>query len=183
MLDPAVVKLAEVLLAEGLSQRAVARRLGISRGTVHAIKHGLRRDPEADRKREMLLEGLARRCPHCGRLMRMPVGSDRCLACLAGEGPDVRPPIARVCGPPRLELRQHAMDRLPEATRRALKRQALDPEAADRVEEDAVAEKQRRVEMGFPGDTEWRRVEEGLEDVEDGEPGRPTAEDLAEPEN
>jgi transcriptional regulator with XRE-family HTH domain len=45
MLSPAVVKKVRRLLAEGrLSQRKIARQLGISPGSVAAIRHGRRRD-------------------------------------------------------------------------------------------------------------------------------------------
>lgn len=187
MLDPALVQLAWQFLAEGLSQRAVARRLGISRGTVWRMATGRRREPGADRKAELLLSGCTTRCPGCGRKMRIPIGSEKCLACLRSGGADVRPPVAESVDPPKLdlELRGQAAQRIERERRQALLRQDIDPAAADQVDEDAVAEKQRRVEMGDAGghDTQWRRIEEELNDVDHAEERPPTPDDVAEPEN
>jgi transcriptional regulator with XRE-family HTH domain len=69
------------LLDEGnLSQRRIARQLGVSRGTVHAIARGKRPDYRT-RKREREDEFVATgapwgRCPTCGGMVQMP-----CLAC------------------------------------------------------------------------------------------------------
>lgn len=69
------------LLEEGqLSQREIARRLGVSRGTVNGIALGRRADP-SQRPRNPEIEfltpdGPLTRCPGCGGLVLMP-----CLAC------------------------------------------------------------------------------------------------------
>lgn len=184
MLDPAVVALVRTLLGEGVPQRHIAARLGIARGSVHRIKYGLRREPgDAQKKPELVLSGCKTRCPGCGRKMHLPIGSGRCLACLREEGADVRPPIADPVDPPELGLELRggpAMQaRYQETRRRAARRDRIDPDAAGRVDEDAVREKQRRVEIER-GDTEaeWRRVEE-----EEGDDGEPTPEDLEGAEN
>lgn len=81
MIAPSMVDEVRRLLSEGrLSQRAIARRTGISRGTVAAIASGRRPDYEA-RRRAAGIEytpprGKPVRCPGCGALVQMP-----CLAC------------------------------------------------------------------------------------------------------
>ena len=67
-----------LLRVEGLSQRKVAMRLGVSRGSVHAIAQGKRNEPTGPR---LLDPGLQydrppERCPECGGLVYMP-----CLLC------------------------------------------------------------------------------------------------------
>ncbi len=86
MLADSLVEEVRCMLREGrLSQRSIARRLKISRGTVNAIAQGRRRD--ASERRESRLHpreeggfippsGSPRRCPGCGGLTQMP-----CLAC------------------------------------------------------------------------------------------------------
>jgi hypothetical protein len=69
------------LLAEGsLSQRVIALRMGVSRGTVGSIAQGKRRDyPLRDyRKSPELVSPAGRpsRCTRCGSMVQMP-----CLAC------------------------------------------------------------------------------------------------------
>jgi hypothetical protein len=69
------------LLGQGeLSQRAIARVVGVSRGTVNAIACGRRperaADPPLPDDQWPPLEGPAVRCPTCGGMVRMP-----CLAC------------------------------------------------------------------------------------------------------
>ena len=79
------------LLAEGtISQRKIARRLGVSRGTVNAIALGRRRESagRADDVEEGFLApaGPPRRCPGCGGMVRMP-----CLLCrLRGRSSSAR---------------------------------------------------------------------------------------------
>ena len=82
MIATALVEEVRRMLREGrISQRKIARRLGVSRGTVNAIARGRRRDDSAGgRGREEAdftpPTGLPRRCPGCGGLAQMP-----CLAC------------------------------------------------------------------------------------------------------
>jgi len=89
MIASAVAAEIQILLAEGrLSQRKIAKRLGVSRGTVHAIARGKRPAHEAwhrlspdsllMRPRDSLVRpsGLFRRCPTCGGMVQTP-----CLAC------------------------------------------------------------------------------------------------------
>jgi hypothetical protein len=75
------------MLAEGdLSHRKIARRTGVSRGTVGAIALGKRRDYEDPRPAGWggssaagdfpPPSGPAQRCPDCGGMVQMP-----CLAC------------------------------------------------------------------------------------------------------
>lgn len=69
------------LLDDGkLSQRRIARRVGISRGTVNAIALGKRPDYEALRRKRgddfLPPAGLPVRCPGCGGMVQMP-----CLLC------------------------------------------------------------------------------------------------------
>jgi len=81
MIPFAVVDEIERLLHEGgLSQRKIARRVGVSRGTVNAIARGRRPDYRAlrrDRVDEFAAPcGPFARCPTCGARVQMP-----CLAC------------------------------------------------------------------------------------------------------
>ena len=69
------------LLGEGeLPQRAIARKLGISRGTVGAIARGKRPDYTRRSRQEtrdsVFVDGPVRRCLTCGARVKMP-----CLAC------------------------------------------------------------------------------------------------------
>lgn len=81
MLSVEVVEEIERLLAAGcLSQRGIARRIGVSRGSVNAIAQGKRPDHQARRltERDSLVvpSGPPVRCATCGGLVQMP-----CLAC------------------------------------------------------------------------------------------------------
>jgi transcriptional regulator with XRE-family HTH domain len=81
MLCVVVVEEIERLLdAGGLSQRGIARRMGVSRGSVNAIALGKRPDPQTRRRvQEDALAapaGPSVRCPTCGGMVQMP-----CLAC------------------------------------------------------------------------------------------------------
>jgi hypothetical protein len=82
MIAPEVVDRIRQMLDQGsLSQRGIARRLGVSRGTVNAIALGRRPDYEDVRRRREADEvpapsGPPRRCPGCGALVLMP-----CVAC------------------------------------------------------------------------------------------------------
>jgi transcriptional regulator with XRE-family HTH domain len=81
MIRSSVVEEIQCLLRAGrLSQRKIARRVGVSRGTVGAIAQQRRPDYEA-RRRQQEAEfespaGPAIRCPDCGAMTQMP-----CLAC------------------------------------------------------------------------------------------------------
>ena len=82
MIAPEVVAKIRIMLRQGkLSQRGIARRLGVSRGTVNAIALGRRPDYEALPHRREAEEipapsGPPRRCPGCGGMVLMP-----CVAC------------------------------------------------------------------------------------------------------
>lgn len=80
MLKPALVAEVRRLLAEGkLSQRGIARRLGVSRGSVHAIARGKRPDRSAaEPLDEVWWQGPPARCPGCGGMVFLP-----CRACAA----------------------------------------------------------------------------------------------------
>ena len=79
MLADGVVDEVKRLLEEGaLSQRKIAARVGVSRGSVNAIARGKRPDYGARRRGGELVvpSGRPARCPTCGGLVQMP-----CLAC------------------------------------------------------------------------------------------------------
>lgn len=79
MLPAAVVDEVRRLLVEGrLSQRQIARRTGVSRGTVAAIASGRRQRPaeEPGGPPGGYPRGKPVRCPGCGARVQMP-----CLAC------------------------------------------------------------------------------------------------------
>jgi len=81
MISPAQVEEIRRLLAAGAqSLRKIARRTGVSRGTVAAIAHGKRRDRQPrDGDADDLGEeppGPVERCPQCGALAQSP-----CRAC------------------------------------------------------------------------------------------------------
>jgi hypothetical protein len=75
-----VEEIRQMLAEGGLSQRAIAGRMGVSRGTVCAIAQGKRRDqPSQLYQQDMHFNppaGAAVRCSGCGGLVQMP-----CLAC------------------------------------------------------------------------------------------------------
>ena len=81
MIAPEVVDQIKRLLAEGnLSQRRIARQVGVSRGTVHAIARGKRSDDRTRKQKQeeefLSPRGPWGRCPMCGGMVQMP-----CLAC------------------------------------------------------------------------------------------------------
>jgi len=81
MIAPGIVSEVRDLLADGqISQREIARRLGISRGTVNAIALGRRPDRSSPRRQGpgdfVPPAGVPTRCPTCGGKVQMP-----CLAC------------------------------------------------------------------------------------------------------
>jgi|GEM_PF-4907353 len=189
MLEPTLVDQIKRLLAEGRwSQRKIAWATGVSRGSVAAIASG-RRDrfklvrlqaeragrPPADDPAG--LGPLPTRCPGCGRLIRLPNGAQRCLACAAEEGADIRLAIADEVTPARLDLRGDAAARFARLRRRVLDRHGIIRTAAELLDEDAVAEKQRRAVVGEPLDP--READEGDEEVWDEDSLWPPDEDLA----
>jgi hypothetical protein len=81
MIASEVIREIERLLQRGeLSQRRIAAKVGVSRGTVGAVASGEHAQRNARRtahhERFEPPRGLPRRCPSCGRLVQMP-----CLAC------------------------------------------------------------------------------------------------------
>lgn len=84
MLPLATIKEIHLLLEQGeLSQRQIAKMLGVSRGTVCAVASGRRGlyGTAADAEEVGLaFEGTAVRCPGCGAQVFMP-----CLLCRARE--------------------------------------------------------------------------------------------------
>lgn len=80
MIAPAVVReIRDLLAGGGLSQRKIAQRVGVSRGTVNAIARGKRPDYLPRRQPADGLippSGPPRRCPGCGGMVQMP-----CLVC------------------------------------------------------------------------------------------------------
>jgi len=79
MIDPSIVDEIRRLLAKReLSQREIARRLGVSRGTVNAIALGRRADRSKPPRTDGFTppSGLPTRCPICHCKVQMP-----CLAC------------------------------------------------------------------------------------------------------
>jgi hypothetical protein len=78
MLAPAVVDEIRSLLAAGaLSQRKIAKRVGVGRGTVNAIALGRRPGVQLGPDGGFLApSGPPARCPGCGGMVQMP-----CLLC------------------------------------------------------------------------------------------------------
>ncbi|MGD9127376.1 MAG: helix-turn-helix transcriptional regulator [Planctomycetia bacterium] len=81
MIANATVKKVVELLEEGqLSQRQIAKKTGISRGSVGAIARGTRSASDNESHEEEMLiippSGAPTRCHSCGRLVQQP-----CLAC------------------------------------------------------------------------------------------------------
>lgn len=79
MIKDSVIKSIEQLLRhEGLSQRQIAKLLGVSRGTVQAVAHGRRIIMTKFPPQHSFIppKGPPNRCPNCGAYVLMP-----CLAC------------------------------------------------------------------------------------------------------
>ena len=78
--SPVVDKIKRLLGDGELSQRKIALRMGVSRGTVGSIASGKRPDYEARRRSRkdsfVAPAGPPVRCPGCGGMAQMP-----CLAC------------------------------------------------------------------------------------------------------
>ncbi len=82
MLPLPIVEEIRRMLDERLSQRKIAEKLGVSRGTVGAIASGRRglygREPSAQHDHFDTLEFTAERCAGCGAMVYKP-----CLLCRA----------------------------------------------------------------------------------------------------
>jgi len=81
MINNDIIKKITLLVKQGtLSQRQIAKRLGVSRGTVQAVVHGRRteRIPFTMKAAAswVVPSGQPKRCPECGSWVKMP-----CLAC------------------------------------------------------------------------------------------------------
>jgi hypothetical protein len=82
MIAPEIVEEIRCLLrGRELSQRDIARRLGVSHGSVNAIALGKRRDGRRPNGHPQAADvpapvGPPRRCPICGGMVLMP-----CVAC------------------------------------------------------------------------------------------------------
>ena len=107
MIPQSIINEIKQLLAdESLSQRKIAKRMGVSRGTVGAIASGRRRDyvkpPAADGDDNEEPAGPPERCASCGAMVYAPCRSCRLRRLLATERIPRRP--ERSLGPTRLEL-------------------------------------------------------------------------------
>lgn len=92
--------LACALSEEGLSQRQIAAKTGVSRGTVQRIQKGLWKPAKGPHEPEPSpFVGLKTVCPHCRRRVIMP-----CLACAVESQPDKRKFGA---DPPAIDLGLH----------------------------------------------------------------------------
>jgi hypothetical protein len=69
-----VDEIRKLLSRPGLSQRKIARWMGVSRGTVGRIASGKRPDyrPDIEDEEHPVPAGPPRRCPQCGGLVYMP---------------------------------------------------------------------------------------------------------------
>ena len=100
MIAPPIIDCIQKLLAEGkLSQRKIAKKVGVSRGTVASVAGGRRPDYEQLRRRrrqeqEPLPLGPLARCPECGGMVYMPCRLCQMRSQLADSpqrSPDPRP--------------------------------------------------------------------------------------------
>lgn len=96
MIATSVVHEIRRLLQEGhVSQRQIARKIGVSRGTVNAIARGKRPSHAAKGQHEengfTAPSGLPVRCPGCGCRVQMP-----CLLCYIRESNESRESRQRV---------------------------------------------------------------------------------------
>jgi len=91
MIAPDMIQEVERLLAEGVTQREIARRLPVNRESIARIASGwrdaraFRRQTEHDAERLAWPLGAAERCPRCGGVVLMP-----CRRCLT-ESARTRP--------------------------------------------------------------------------------------------
>jgi len=124
MLTPSIVKEIRRLLADGkLSQRKIARRMRVSRGTVVAIASGKRPDyqpvPQAgeDTHRDPP-DGPLKRCPECGGMVYMPCRLCATRSAMANRtGPPILRLFARLGEPLGLDLRGGDLARYEELRR------------------------------------------------------------------
>ena len=101
MIPPKTIAEIERMLAEDqLSQRGIARRLGVSRASVNKIALGRRPDydaiaeaiPQEDALREALVPKKPyRHCPECGVKVQMPCVACRVRKALAASGRRLAP--------------------------------------------------------------------------------------------
>jgi hypothetical protein len=108
MLPLVVVEEIQRLLAEGqLSQRKIAIKLGVSRGTVGAIASGKRggygREPDADQPELPSTDLPPERCQGCGAMVYMP-----CVLCQARRYAQRRRNMANPCLSARVDYRRVA---------------------------------------------------------------------------
>jgi hypothetical protein len=103
MLATALIQEVDRLLTEGqLSQREIAERLGVSRGTVSAVARGRRglhgKDTAAEEMHSSAPASALLRCPRCGYRIYAP-----CLICRTRDHKDrqqgLRPELSRVSPP------------------------------------------------------------------------------------
>jgi transcriptional regulator with XRE-family HTH domain len=127
MLPLAKVKEAERLLAEGgLSQRRIAKAIGISRASISAIASGRRPDYEARQRarvEELEAWGPIVRCSGCGGMVYSP-----CRLCRVRKVKDQEREAARAF---RRRARELALRRLLIAVQRAAESPPISPEASD----------------------------------------------------
>ena len=77
MINNIVIQKIQILLKQGeMSQRQIAKHIGVSRGTVQAVAKGKRTLKTVNAASWVAPTGQPRRCPQCGSHVRMP-----CLAC------------------------------------------------------------------------------------------------------
>ncbi len=104
MISEATVRQIECLLAQRLSHREVARRVGVARGTVTTIAKGQRPDyvaMRAAKDEKVYQQGRSYHfCPGCGCHVRMP-----CLVCLLRRWGQRLAPQPEGREPLRIELR------------------------------------------------------------------------------
>ena len=128
MLAPEIVDEVRRLLGEGkFPQRATARRLGISRGTVRAIATGKRgdREPPARANSDGNLSkpaGPPERCPGCGAMVHMPCRLCRVRGAVGKHSVrPLRPALARLDASLELELKDEHRRRYEEIYLRKLR--------------------------------------------------------------
>ena len=130
----AVDRIRELLIEGKLSQRQIARKMGISRGTVSAIASGKRPNYTARTRRlpeSAKFVGPLERCPGCGGMVYMP-----CRLCLAesiARRQPRRPPLEslRLERPLATGLREEHRQRYEQVRAQMLARQAVAMQATN----------------------------------------------------